>query len=208
MRKKIALLVAFCVASTAFSASGCNNETPGWGESLGTVSFSTDSVWTISGNGITQVWSDAVTATNCQKNAFNVGSHGNFNADCRSHFGFSGDLFSRCAVVRFADQLCPYPWRVPTLQDFIDLDIAMGGNGDNRDDTPAFVTENYINRWGRAFGAGYVPNSTLVVQGSWSFWSKSEHDGRVFRLNFNTAGYIGPQSWSVPRYGFALRCIR
>ena len=208
MRKKITLLIAVCVASTTFSASGCNNEIPRWGENLGKVTFATDSVWTISGNGITQVWSDAVTATACQKPTFNVGSAGNLNADCRSHSGFSGDLFSWCAVVRFADQLCPYPWRIPMMQDFIDLDIAMGGNGNNRDDTPEFVTENYVNRWGGAFGAGYIPSGTLIVQGSWSFWSLSYDGGRVFRLNFSTAGYVGPQSWGMKRYGFTLRCVR
>jgi len=209
MRKKISFLIAFCVASTACFASNCNNETPGWGESLGTVTFETDSIWMIFGHGITQIWSDAVTATNCQKNVFHVGVNGNFNADCRSFSGFSGDLFTWCAVVRFQDELCPYPWRVPTMQDFVDLDIALGGDGQDREDTPEFVFENYIRRWGGAFGANPIP-SRLIVEGSWGFWSLSEHSGAgtVYRFGFNTVGYVRPQGWSMIRYGFLLRCVR
>jgi len=100
---------------------------------LGTVGFRTNRVWRV-GN---QEWSDAVTATACQKSDF-VGQHRSgrdqvFSADCRSNPEERlGDLFSWCAVVAFADVLCPYPWRVPRVQDFIDLDIAFGGTGQNR----------------------------------------------------------------------------
>jgi uncharacterized protein (TIGR02145 family) len=44
----------------------------------------------------------------------------------------TGDLFSWCFVMRYAEQLCPAPWRVPTREDFLDLDQNLGGNRQNR----------------------------------------------------------------------------
>ena len=201
-----------CVLTVAI---GCNVNTPGWGTSLGAVTRGTQE-WTISGNGITQIWSDAVSAPNCQKTTFAGGSTGNFNADCRSNPDYPGDLFSWCAVVRFQDQLCPAPWRVPTMQDFIDLDIALGGNGSNRNSgssyiaTPQFVTDNYITRWGGAFGGYCNSDGTLWSQGSWgNYWSQTEliaTNGRY--LVFDSYGSIFPQHWNFKYLGFTLRCVR
>jgi len=188
----------------------CNMLTPGWGNSLGTVTRGTQE-WTISGNGITQIWSDAVTASGCQKTTFNGGTWDppNFNADCRSNPGFPGDLFSWCAVIRFQDQLCPAPWRVPTREDFRDLDIAMGGTGNSRTDLD-FVNSNYITRWGGAFGGNCHFDGTLWNQGSWaSYWSQTENDATYGRhLSFNSNGIIYPQDWSRKNDGFSLRCVR
>jgi len=192
----------------------CNTHTPGWGESLGTVSFAPQGHnVVIEGNNITQTWSGAVTATNCQKTTFAGGSADNLNADCRSNVGlftFPGNLFSWCAVVRFADVLCPYPWRVPTMQDFIDLDIAMDGNGNNRGDTPQIVTDNYITRWGGAFGGNCTPDGNLANQ--WTFvhyWSQTDGDastGRALTLSWN--GSIHPQGLQWKNTGNPLRCVR
>ncbi|MCL2416946.1 MAG: fibrobacter succinogenes major paralogous domain-containing protein [Bacteroidales bacterium] len=152
---------------------GCNGNAPGWGESLGTVSRGTQE-WTITGHGISQIWSDAVTATACvDRTVFNGGAFPNFNADCRSNPGFPGDLFSWCAVMRFADQLCPLPWRVPTMQDFIDLDIAMGGTGDSRTDL-AFVNANYVTRWGSHLGGFSNPTGTVLSQENGIYWSTTD----------------------------------
>ncbi|MCL2413074.1 MAG: Ig-like domain-containing protein, partial [Bacteroidales bacterium] len=195
----------------------CNLNIPGWGDSLGMVSFYTDSIWIISN----QVWSDAVTATACQKTTFYGGignvPNPNFSADCRSNPGFPGDLFSWCAVVRFADELCPYPWRVPIQQDFIDLDIAMGGTGNNRTDAQ-FVADNFITRWGGASGGLSISDDgSLSGQGSsGNYWSQTEitPGGAASRLQFITDGFsvgmINVQAL-VPflkSSGNTLRCVR
>ncbi|MCL2417056.1 MAG: Ig-like domain-containing protein [Bacteroidales bacterium] len=203
-------------AVVAVGTFSCNSNTPGWGESLGTVSFHTNQTWIITGNGITQTWSDAVTATTCQKATFAGGTidwnnleDSNFSADCRSNPDFPGDLFSWCAIVRFADQLCPYPWRVPTTQDFRDLDIAMGGTGNSRTDS-GFVNANYINRWGGAFGGYSVSYGRLRLQDLIGrYWSQSELDAMTGRgLTFSPGGAVWPQVSNVKNYGFALRCVR
>ncbi|MCL2028454.1 MAG: hypothetical protein FWG79_08230, partial [Bacteroidales bacterium] len=95
---------------------------------------------TISGNGITQVWSGVVTASNCNSRA--IFTSGNTVTDCRnSTNGFSGDYFNFCLVLRHAATLCPSPWRVPTCQDFIELDVALGGNGIDRSGEAGTVNE-------------------------------------------------------------------
>jgi len=227
MKKLLPLLTIAALAISIVSCSivrnvnnqHCNMPTPGWGNSLGSVTRGTQE-WAISGNGITQIWSDAVTASACQKTTFDGGytEYGddgsliasNFNADCRSNPDYPGDLFSWCAVARFQDQLCPAPWRVPTMQDFIDLDIALGGNGQDRFATPRFVTGNYITRLGGAFGGACSSDGTLWGQGSWGYyWSQSEIEATLGRyLNFGTDGTIVLQHWDYKNYGFTLRCVR
>jgi uncharacterized protein (TIGR02145 family) len=203
-------LTAYTSVAVVATQSGCNTNTPRWGQSLGAVSFHTNQEWLIEGNGISQTWSNAVTAVNCQKTTFSGGIAGDFDADCRSNPDFPGDFFSWCAIVRFADQLCPYPWRVPTIEDFIDLYIAMGGSGLTRTNNTDFVLQNYITRWGGAFGGFNVGWMGPGGQGSESvYWSMTEHDGSAARtLEFGTNGTINFTGQSQKSGGFTLRCVR
>jgi len=111
--------------------------------------------------------------------------------------------------------LCPYPWRVPTQQDFSDLDIALGGDGGNRNatetatSTPQFVTDNYITRWGGHFGGSVQP--TLIYQNQWgAYWSQTHTSTypTAFALQFYIGGHVYPLSRSVMYAGMALRCVR
>ena len=178
---------------------------------LGKVSFATDSVWIISGNGITQIWSDAVQTDSCSnKTSFAPGScHWGYFADCRSNPDYKGDLFSWVAVRDFKNELCPYPWRVPTKQDFIDLDIAMGGTGNQRTDLE-FVNSKYFGKWGGVLGgiAFYVE---LFNQNIGAFyWSQSSDDSLRggFSLWFGADGHINTQSDDMASQGSSLRCVR
>jgi len=195
----------------------CNSYTPGWGESLGTVVFERRGHnIVIQGTGvnshIVQTWSGAVTATACQKTTFNgSASWMSYNADCRSNPSSHGDFFSWCAVIRFADQLCPYPWRVPTNRDFVILNILLGGTGLNRTDVShQFVLNNYINRWGASFaGQSDRLGSYWGQDFSGSYWSKDERDsGEGFRLYFDAGQMVYPQGWSGKGHGLSLRCVR
>jgi len=211
---------SFAQQTDTIAMTACNFNTPGWGESLGTITFHTDSVWTIESSGIIQVWSDAVTATACQKTSFDGGyrdsttghywGNHNFSADCRSNPDFSGDLFSWCAVVRFRNELCPYPWRVPTRRDFRNLDIAMGGSGLPRTDLD-FVQSNYFARWGGVFGGSFNPRTDVLQrQGFYGrYWAQTESNViRGFSLVMITSGFINPIVCEHKHNGFSLRCVR
>ena len=185
-------------------ADGCNSNTPGWGENLGMVSFVTDQTWRVG----SQTWSDVIQVANCNKSAFDGGSINNFNADCRSNPNNKGDLFTWCAVARFGEVFCPAPWRVPTLDDFIALDRALGGSGSRR--TNVRHRNRYLTNWGGTYGGRALSDGSLLNQGTWGvYWSESENNaGSGFRLNFATDGYVAPRGWDNKNRGFSLRCIR
>ena len=205
---KTKLILAFAIFVIVFFAS-CNRRT--WPTDLGTASFASRNTWTISGNGITQVWSDAVQTVYCSNKFFenfNLEAE-NFNTiNCRSNLGFPGDLFSWGTMLEIGYQLCPRPWRVPTRQDFIDLDIAMGGTGNSRIDE-SFVTTNYIERWGGAFGSDevFLRGTAGAAANYWAMRDTNNEEG--FFLHFDTFGRITPRGFVIrSTEGFSLRCIR
>jgi len=196
----------FC--ETKISEQGCNFKIPGWGKSLGVVSFATDRTWTVG----SQTWSDAVTTTNCQKKSFNGSDDPkiwNYNADCRSNPDYPGDFFSWCAVVRFQDELCPEPWRVPTHWDFISLDRTLGGGG--RYQYNSNLRQKYLNDWGGHYG-GYCHSGGALDMDldSWAFyWSKSESNATSgFFLYFGHSNSVNPQRSYFKQFGLSLRCVR
>ena len=224
----------------------CNTRIPLWGDSIGTISWGTigntdinSGATTIIGRGgrHNQVWSGAVFASACaDKTRFNGGiadwnnpENSNFNADCsRAHTELTGHFFSWCAVVRFADQLCPAPWRVPTREDFRDLDLNLGGTGYNRFVGDHFdgvvngftIAEQqrwYISAggtgsnpqiggtWGGARFTGLAGNPTV----DWSlYWSSTEQTTiQAFHLTL-IGGSIGTQTATSKYRGHVLRCVR
>jgi len=204
----------------------CNTRTPGWGESLGTISWGTIGNTSIETGTSTiigtdgrpnQTWSGAVFASACaDKTTFSGGTSGanniNFNADCRrAHTELTGHFFSWCAVVRFADQLCPYPWRVPTREDFVDLNSNLGGG------TITERLERFAGAEGTASnpqlggiwgGARYTGNAGDPTNGWSHYWSQSESNAtNAFFLYFDF-GYISPRIFNFKSHGFAVRCVR
>ncbi|MCL2028757.1 MAG: hypothetical protein FWG79_09785 [Bacteroidales bacterium] len=205
---------------------------------IGAQFFKTNTVWTISGNGISQEWSDVVLTSNCGKTGFAGGSgYPNYNNDCRGNrttgtnetrptstnqggntSAYFGDLFSWCAVMTHAAVLCPSPWRVPTCQDFINLDVALGGDGINRSGADAvrdkLIDVSGTSGAGQFWGGAYVGycNSTGTLSGQGStavYWSSSESTTTSARyLAFDTDGIVNPQVNNNKDNGFALRCVR
>ena len=177
--------------------------------SLGTVSFATDSIWEVG----SQRWSDAVQATGCNKTAYDGGTSGNYNynADCRSNPNHKGDLFSWYAVDAFKSQLCPDGWRVPTKQDFIALDSALGGPRSDRHYSSTTLRDMYLDTWGGVVGGYCSPDGTLYHQTSTAeYWSQTERtsSATAHYLYFSAGGLIHPQDYGSKGYGRSLRCVK
>jgi len=211
-----------CVRDTALTIlpNNCNLNVPGWGaDSLG-ASFATTNTWTIVGTGgrPAQTWSDAVIATACaNRTTFDGGTTDNFNADCRNSVGnnnFGGHYFSWCAVMRFADQLCPAPWRVPTREEFeilhqnLGYTLAAPGTNNPIIANTYMGTANSANGglWG---GSRFTGWSGSITDPFSDYWSQSEFDAAAAHgLTFNATSVISLQNATIKSSGFALRCVR
>jgi uncharacterized protein (TIGR02145 family) len=184
---------------------------------LGTPSFVSSQTWKVGD----QEWSDAVTAPGCIKgNTTNNNAYAN-NAtisDCRQAVnGFKGHYFSWCMVMRFANQLCPGDWRVPSMDDLIALDQALGGNGNIYQQNtsvrptahgPASGTGLACQGPGGTWGGHRFTAEASDLTGAASFyWSSSDAGSTAPSLVFN-ATYIYPVNGYPKNYGFALRCVK
>ena len=103
-------------------------------------------------------------------------------------------------------------WRVPTRDDFIALDIALGGDGTNHmmDSDPTC----YITEWGGEYG-GYVWYYEGQMQfsevGSYAaYWSQTESsETQGCTLNFGGSyGFRTPQGGGDKYNGFTVRCVK
>ena len=182
--------------------------------SLGKASFATDSTWKIpAANGaLAQEWSDAVQTDSCShKTTFDGGDYmtSSYNVDCRSNPNYKGDLFSWRAVAE-VEGICPDGWRVPTTEDFQNLDKLLGGTGDNHYDGTTTQVDKYINTWGGAYGGRCYSDGSLTNQGLRGvYWSQSESSAaNGFRMDFTTDGIVTPQFWNPKDSGFSLRCVQ
>jgi len=101
-----------------------------------------------------------------------------------------GDYFSWCAVVRYADSLCPPTggWRVPTAEDFCELDQALLSGKCNDRTEPLSVVKKYAETcsntcWGGTYGGYCMPMPTTVSNDpvrfegySGYYWSQTPDD--------------------------------
>jgi uncharacterized protein (TIGR02145 family) len=195
---------------------------PGWDTSLGRATFATDSTWTITGNGITQVWSDAVQTVDCStKDTYDGGNSADgFNIACRSNPGYKGDFFSWRAVVEVTN-ICPEGWRVPTTDDFRSLHIAFGFDAEDIDlgladegmgwfNGDEDIRYKYLNDWGGGYYSGSVMgNGTMRAHGILSrYWSNSELNAdNGVTMGFNNGDFVY-LNYLDKGAGFTLRCVK
>jgi uncharacterized protein (TIGR02145 family) len=183
---------------------------------FGKIGFVSVQTWRIESNGVSQTWSAPVIAENCYKINFHGGDYFTepYNIDCRTQNNKIdraryGDFFSWCAVENYATTLCPNGWRVPTVEDFIDLDIALGGTGDDFQLNSTLVN-NYIRYWGGDFGGVSYGDGTLDSKSTHAYyWSKSGADkNNGYCLILTDDGILGTGKESSKNLGFTLRCIQ
>jgi len=181
---------------------------------LGTPTFVSNQTWTVPGTD--QVWSDAVRAPFCDKDTYQgamPGIGGAQRVDCRRSVNdaFEGHFFSWCMVMRYANELCPYPWRVPSRADFVILRDNMLGGAEALIGTVGTVAEPTPRggEWGGTRFTGGFNNSGGAVAGETTFyWSVTEQTGTLtFRLYINAAG-VNPDATANRFHGHAVRCVK
>ncbi|MDR2890183.1 MAG: Ig-like domain-containing protein [Alistipes sp.] len=187
---------------------------------LGEIGFLTPSTWIVGD----QEWSDAVVATRCKKDDFDGGYVDGgtgvqyLRSDCLQNPGF-GDMFSWQAVFEYADALCPGDWNTPTMLDFKNLDIEMGGTGESRYD-PTYIQwgmETYFNPevWGGT-KAGFYDGAAKNwgwgdgVNFGWTYyWTGQNFDNNnAWALGITYDGEINPQANAFKANAFQLRCVK
>lgn len=193
----------------------CLTGTPEWGETLGEPYFASDQTWDLGG----VVWSDAVEITGGEtKLTYDGGNHntGGYKSDFRHNpdSNYKGDFFSWCAVVRHQEVLCPDEWRVPTVDDFVALDKALGGNGTNQTGTQ--IVPKYLSDWGGQL-AGWVPydsptkgNPIYSPEVNGMYWTANEYneyEGNLLLLGA-PGGSNQPLNHTGKGVGSILRCVK
>jgi uncharacterized protein (TIGR02145 family) len=207
---------------TPETVSTCNETT----SISGKITYGDTSNTDININAVTvgsQTWSAHVFVSGCNKIFFNGGGGPGgggppFNSDCRkstdgsgrSYYNYQGDLFSWCAVVRYASSLCPSPWRVPTNTDFSTLDKALGGPGYSHGYSG--VIPKYHNNWGGIIGQYCGFDGTLFIDSNEYYWSSEQYDavqGYSMHLNYlSVEPSVRIQAKQYKMCGFTLRCVR
>jgi uncharacterized protein (TIGR02145 family) len=209
------------ISVTENHARRCLTGTPEWGETLGEVRFATDQTWEL-GN---RIWSDAVGIVGMETKLTYDGTerHKNdngqtvidgFKSDYRYNPGYRGALWSWCAVALYAEELCPGDWRAPTREDFIDLDIALGGTGQSLSGTDR--VPRYFDEW-KGELQGWAPyDSSSMGHPIYSsgtdgmYWGQdehNEHEGAMLLLIANK-GAVNPQNHTGKGVGATLRCVK
>jgi hypothetical protein len=164
--------------------------------------------WTV-GN---QMWSDVINIPECDHDAY---TNSGTVPYCRSYTvnGRKWYYYNRAYVDANLDTLCPSPWRLPTAEDFLALDILLGGPGELHYPTQAWIDATYVGIWGGVRGAGraggYYAENVIGQQGSVDFWW-SDTLGRpgyryILFISVNEGCLV---RLIEPESGLRVRCVR
>jgi uncharacterized protein (TIGR02145 family) len=154
-------------------------------------------------------WSDYIQIPECNKSDY---TNSRTEPYCRSneHEGTLYYYYNYTYTSQNADVLCPSPWRLPEKDDFVNLDILLGGSGENRTGEDAeWIDSKYITEWGGRYGG--TANSSAVIETGTNgyYWSSTAVDNnRSQALFFGVNGNTSPQLTTTNHYGFQVRCIK
>jgi uncharacterized protein (TIGR02145 family) len=108
-----------------------------------------------------------------------------------------GYMYNWKCVNDYATQLCPYPWHVPTVEDFKILDEALG-----------HTISNYTDSWGAAYTGNILP-PTYYEQGTYAYyWSSTQTSSNAYCLRLVKSGSIDPSHSHPQRAAHQVRCVR
>ena len=205
------LFVESRTAQVTVTAGGANNiiiKVAQEGNSVGlpTYAISKDT-WIIESNDktIKQEWSDYIEYDGSNKVL--SGTISTFNGDYRDAApGYRGYLYSWHYVTDHSDKLCPSPWRVPTKDDLINLDKALGGTGENVVNN-LDLQAKYNEKWKLSFGGHVKADGSLQYQGAYHYiWTTTSFDvEKAFYQLITQTGNISPQANTSSTGSIGLR---
>jgi uncharacterized protein (TIGR02145 family) len=161
------------------------------------------------------MWSDVINVPDCN----NKWDFNGYAADCRTHDDAAyGHVYSWMYITANGDTMCPAPWSVPAVEDFIALDKALGGNGERREGDFA-IRDKYISEWGGQYPGYFMGRGFSAVGQQGNYWSKSINEfaydqynglygGKTYFLQYiQSSGVVNPQYSGADSYGLNLRCV-
>jgi uncharacterized protein (TIGR02145 family) len=166
----------------------------------------TTTTWTVSGNGGVQVWSDVINVPACNKTTYSASST---TASCRNN-GSYGYLYSWVYVKKNANTLCDNGWRVPTNDDFCNLDKNLNSSTSCSSHSSGALGSTYNgSAWGGAYGGYCTADGQLTRVGSRAYyWSITElNSTAAYYLCYNPAA-IYPQDNYQKAAGVPVRCVK
>jgi uncharacterized protein (TIGR02145 family) len=165
--------------------------------------------WVITGNGITQTWSDQINTRDCNISSF---TNSTTVPQCRSvtYNNVLYFFYNWSYVNANKDIMCPSPWRVPTANDVMILDLALGGNGQNRTGADkSWMIEKYNNEWGHSHVGVIVPNTTFQYPNHQHIWTSDACGSNAYYLYYSVEELRVNTHVCVTRAeGHGVRCVR
>jgi uncharacterized protein (TIGR02145 family) len=163
--------------------------------------------WVIVGNGITQTWSDNINVPACNISSF---SNSSTVPQCRSatYNSVLNFYYNWSYVNANKNTMCPSPWRVPTANDLMILDLALGGDGQNRQTDKSWINQKYNIEWGNYHVGAIIPNS-VVGLGRQHMWSADACEGNARYMYYGVAeGIVNTHICITRTEGHGVRCVR
>jgi uncharacterized protein (TIGR02145 family) len=160
-----------------------------------------------------QIWSDVINIPTCDNGTFTVSNEVPYCCSYTTTNKIKYYYYNWPYVNKYQNTLCPSPWHVPTLDDFITLDLAFkDGTGKNRSGVDlTWIKDNYITAWGGSFGVGFFGSSWSGNQNASVWWSATEYAGSTsayYLIITETARRVEPQFLYGKYLGFVVRCVR
>jgi uncharacterized protein (TIGR02145 family) len=157
-----------------------------------------------------QIWSDVINVPACDHPEM---VSDNTKPYCRSYEYKERKWFyyNWTYVSENLNTLCPSSWHVPTMEDFVSLDIALGGDGKNRPADASWITSQYLEYWGAYTFFGYtrLPNTMSDLGTHMLYWTTTTIPGTsssyCLDLRTSTVMPLKTDTWA---FAYPVRCVR
>lgn len=169
-----------------------------------------DKIWMVGEGETLQYWSDAIRIPGCNKSDFKGGGTPQEPiSDCRNNFDNPdlGYFYTAEYVVQNAGRLCPDGWRVPSHEDFVQLDKNLGGSGKNVQEDDGTVRYNAPEWGGVLGGVAMAEISENLDYGARAYYRglPEKYESELILMYDQRGVYIAPNNYY---FGAQVRCVK